>query len=39
MPHGWLAPASEALILAILVAGCSPLLPLVRTVVIGDFII
>jgi hypothetical protein len=36
---GRLAPASEALILAVLVTGCSPPLPLVRIVVISDFII
>jgi hypothetical protein len=39
MPHSWLAPASKALILAVLVAVSSPFLPLVRIVVISDFII
>jgi hypothetical protein len=34
-----LAPASEALILAVLVTGCTPPLPLIRVVVINYFIV
>jgi hypothetical protein len=39
VPLGWLATASEAFILAVVVATSSPPLPLIGIVVISDFII
>jgi hypothetical protein len=39
VPLGWLATAPETFILAVVVAASSPPLPLVRIVVISDFII
>jgi hypothetical protein len=39
VPRDWLATASKAFILAVVVAASSPPLPLVRIVVLSDFII
>jgi hypothetical protein len=40
MPRGWLATASKAFIfVVVLITASSPLLPLVRVVVVSDFII
>jgi hypothetical protein len=39
VPRGWLATASEAFVLTVVVTSSSPPLPLVRIVVISDFII
>jgi hypothetical protein len=39
MPRGLSATAPEALIFAVLVASCAPLLPLVRVVIISVFIV